>query len=108
MLLDNRSRIPCWYNRLEEQSIDAPDEEATEASCSAANTSTCIFSKTSQVRYTLRLEAEPCTQRPEKGSVAVSVLLGGLLLGFAACGFACALRARRELLTDFEDEFTEH
>ncbi|OLP87998.1 hypothetical protein AK812_SmicGene30716 [Symbiodinium microadriaticum] len=108
LLTQNRSRIPCWYNRLEDQTEDARDEEATEAFCTAANTSTCSFQKTSQARYTLRLEAEPCTPQPVKGSIGMSVFLGGLLLGFLACGLACALRARRELLTDYEDEFTEH
>ncbi|CAE7858139.1 unnamed protein product [Symbiodinium microadriaticum] len=103
-----QDRIPCWYNRLEDQTEDARDEEATEAFCTAANTSTCSFQKTSQARYTLRLEAEPCTPQPVKGSIGMSVFLGGLLLGFLACGLACALRARRELLTDYEDEFTEH
>jgi len=109
LLTQNRSRIPCWYNRLEDQTDAHGDEEATEAFCTAPpNTSTCSFQKTSQARYTLRLEAEPCTPRPAKGSIGISVLLGGLLLGFLACGLACALRARRELLTDYEDEFTEH
>ncbi|CAE7685954.1 unnamed protein product [Symbiodinium pilosum] len=107
-LLENRSRIPCWYNRLEEKTWDPADEEATESSCTETNTSSCLFFKTSQARYTLRFEAEPCASLPAKGSVVISVLLGLLLLCFCTCGALCTLRARRELLTDYEDEFTEH
>ncbi|CAE7669794.1 unnamed protein product [Symbiodinium necroappetens] len=78
LLTQNRSRIPCWYNRLEDQTQDARDEEATEAFCAAANTSTCSFQKTSQARYTLRLEAEPCTPQPVKGGAQKSQFLWAL------------------------------
>ncbi|CAJ1437346.1 unnamed protein product, partial [Effrenium voratum] len=96
--------IPCWYNRLQEQTQETTEEEATQSSCDASG---CSFYKTSKARYTVRLNEEPCATPRAKGSVGVTVVLGMLVCGACLCSVGCAFRSRRELLTDYEDEFTE-
>eukprot|EP00440_Ansanella_granifera_P054791 gb/GFBE01059397.1/.p1 GENE.gb/GFBE01059397.1/~~gb/GFBE01059397.1/.p1 ORF type:complete len:252 (+),score=57.91 gb/GFBE01059397.1/:1-756(+) len=107
LLTSNATTVPCWYFKEQEETQEAADAEATEASCSLATSENCTFFKTSKARYPVRLDAEPCVPRPVKGSVPASVALGVVML---LCGICCCIfgfRARYELQEDEEEEFTD-